>query len=72
MSLYERVVQASKPYLGPATEQFIARQCKLLRVDAAALANDNLAALAKWMEVGAKMVMDAGKAQELASKVKAL
>jgi hypothetical protein len=72
MSLYDRVVQTGKPYLGPATEQFIARQCKLLRVDAPALANENLVALAKWVEVGAKMVMEEGKAKELASKVKAL
>ena len=72
MSLYDRVVQTGKPYLGPATEKFIARQCKLLRVDAPALVNENLAALAKWVEVGAKIVMDEGKAKELASKVKAL
>jgi hypothetical protein len=72
MSLYDQVLVVSKPYLGPAAEQFIARQCKLLRVDARSLANENLAALAKWMEVGAKLVMDEGKARELASKVKAL
>lgn len=72
MSLYEQVVGISKPYLGPAAEQFIARQCKLLRIEAPSLANENLAALAKWMEVGAKLVMDEGKAKELASKVKAL
>jgi hypothetical protein len=72
VSLYEQVVGISKPYLGPAAEQFVARQCKLLRIEAPALANDNLLALAKWMEVGAKLVMDEAKAKELASKVKAL
>ena len=72
MSLYDQVVQVSKPYLGPATEQFIARQCKLLKIDASSMTSQNLAALSKWMESGAKLVMDEGKAKELASRVKVL
>jgi hypothetical protein len=72
MTLYEQVVTIGKPYLGPATEQFIARQCKLLKIDAPALANAELADLAYWVEVGAKLVMDPQKAKELASKVKSI
>jgi hypothetical protein len=72
MALYDQVVSVSKPYLGPATEQFIARQCKLLKINAPALVNSDLAALAKWMEVGAGLLMDGTKAKELASKVKSL
>jgi len=72
MSLYTEVISVSKSYLGPATEQFIARQCKLLKIDPPQLASSNLAALAKWVEVGAGMLMDPGKAKELALKVKSL
>ena len=36
MTVYENVVSVSKSYLGPATEAFIARQCKShLKKDAA-------------------------------------
>ncbi len=28
MTLYEKVATPSKPYLGLATDQFLARQCK--------------------------------------------
>jgi hypothetical protein len=72
MALYDEVVSVSKVYLGPATEQFLARQCKILKLDARSLASRDLAALAKWVEIGAGMVMDAGKAKELALKVKSL
>lgn len=72
MALYDQVVSVGKPYLGPATEQFLARQCKLLKINAPALANSDLAALAKWVEVGAGLVMDAAKAKELATKIKSL
>jgi hypothetical protein len=72
MALYDEVVSVSKTYLGPATEQFLARQCKILKLDARAITNKDLAALAKWVEIGAGMVMDPGKAKELALKVKSL
>ena len=72
MALYDEVVSVSKTYLGPATEQFLVRQCKILKLDARSITSRDLAALAKWVEIGAGMVMDAGKAKELALKVKSL
>jgi hypothetical protein len=73
MTVYEKVVSVSKTYLGPATEAFISRQCKShLKKEAADLASTDLATLAKWLEIGAGLLMDPGKATELATKVKAL
>ena len=74
MTVYEKVVAASKSYLGPANEAFIDRQCKShLKKNAADLATADLAALAKWMEVGAALLMDdPSKATALATKVRAL
>jgi len=73
MSTYEKVVSVAKTYLGPATESFISRQCKShLKKEPGQLMASDLAALAKWMEVGAGLVMDQGKATELAKKVASL
>jgi len=73
MTVYEQVVSVSKTYLGPATEAFIARQCRShLKKDAAELASSDLANLAKWVEVGAGLLMEQGKAAELATKVRTL
>ncbi len=70
---YEKVVAVAKTYLGPATESFITRQCRShLKKEPAQLMSADLAALAKWVEVGAGLVMDPGKATELAKKVAAL
>jgi hypothetical protein len=73
MTLYEQVLNVSKTYLGPAAEQFISRQCQAhLNKSASDLANADLTALAKWMEIGAGLLMDPTKAKELAVKVKGL
>jgi hypothetical protein len=70
VTLYEKVVGLSKPYLGPAAEQFIGRQCKShLKIEAASLAPAQLAELAKWVENSAALIMDKGKATELAKKI---
>lgn len=74
MTVYEQVVSAAKVYLGPATEAFIDRQCKShLKKPAVDLAKGDLAVLAKWMEVGAALLMDdPSKATALAAKVRTL
>lgn len=70
MTLYERVAALSKPYLGPATEQFIARQCKShLKIDPANLTAAQLTDLAKWVDNSACLIMDKTKAAELAQKI---
>lgn len=73
MSVYEKVVATSKPYLGPATESFLSRQCKAhLKKQPDELISADLATLASWIEIGAGLVMDQAKATELAGKVKGL
>jgi hypothetical protein len=68
-----KVLAVSKPYLGPAAEQFLARQCKLfLKIDSAALTAANLKELAGCFEVGGRAIMDPAKAAELAKKIAAL
>jgi hypothetical protein len=70
MSVYEKLVAVSRPYLGPATEQFLKRQCLVyLGTDAEKLAQSQLAELAKGIQTSAIRLMDAAKAAELASKV---
>ena len=69
----DKVVALSKPYFGPATESFLARQCKdHLKIEMADLAAPHLKDLAKWVEVGGSLVMDAAKASELSKKIAAL
>lgn len=70
MSVYENVVATCKPYLGPAAEQFIARQCSLyLKREAQQLSKGDLGELAKWLELGGTRIMEPAKAKELAGKV---
>jgi hypothetical protein len=68
----DKVVATSKPYLGPAAESFISRQCKAhLKVELANLSSAHLKDLAKWVELGAGLIMDPAKAVELAKKISA-
>jgi hypothetical protein len=72
MTVYEKVVSISKVYLGPAAEAFIARQCKShLNKEPRQLAQNDLADLAKWMEIGVRLLLtDRVKSAELANKVR--
>ena len=73
MSLYEQTVVICKPYMGPAAEQFISRQCKShLKTEPPLLMASQMAELAKWMGIGAELIMDKAKATELAKKIAAL
>jgi len=73
MKVYEKVVLISKNYLGPATESFIARQCKShLKKDPGALMTADMANLAKWMEISGGLLMDQAKAAELSRKIAAI
>lgn len=72
-ALSDKVVDISKPYLGPATESFLNRQCTAhLKVELSALSQSHLKDLAKWVEESAKLIMDPGKAAEVAKKIAAL
>jgi hypothetical protein len=66
----QKVVEISKTYLGPATESFLSRQCKgHLNIELDELGPSNLQELAKWVEVGAALIMDPVKATQLASMI---
>lgn len=72
-AIAQKVVAISQPYLGPATESFLARQCKShLKTDLAAVTQSQMKELAKWVEVSAGLIMDSAKAAELARKLAAL
>jgi len=73
LTLYDKAVAVSKPYLGPATESFLDRQCKTrLKIEPAVLMTAQLAELSKWVGIGAGLIMDQAKANELSKKIAAL
>ena len=73
MTPYEKISALCKPYLGPATEQFLARQCRShLKIEALDVKVSELGDLAKWVEISAALIMDNDKAAELAKKILAV
>jgi hypothetical protein len=69
----DKVIEISKAYLGPATESFLSRQCKEhLKVELENLTAANLKDLAKWVGVGAALIMDRAKATQLAEKISSI
>lgn len=72
-AISDKVLAIAKPYLGPATESFMARQCKgHLNIEMSDLAQVHLKELAKWVKVGGALVMDATKAADLSQKIESL
>jgi hypothetical protein len=70
MSLYQDITALSKPYLGPAAEQFIAKQCRnYLKIEPELLSRRHLAELAKWVETAGTRFMAEAKSIELAAKI---
>jgi hypothetical protein len=73
MTQFEKVIVEAKPFLGPAAESFISRQCKAhLKIEASALTAANMKELAKWAELGAGLLMEGTKAAVLAQRIAAL
>lgn len=73
MTMWEQLVGIGKPYLGPATERFLTRQCRLhLKVEASALTQVHMRELSRWVENSAGLIMDPIKAAEMARKIAAL
>ena len=68
--LSDKVVTISKPFLGPAAESFLSRQCKShLKIELGDLNSTHLKELAKWVELGAGLLMEQAKASDLSRKV---
>ena len=71
-ALSDKLRNLSKPYLGPAAESFLSRQCKgHLNIDMAAITSAHLKDLAAWVERSGALIMDPAKAAELAGKIAA-
>jgi hypothetical protein len=71
MSLYNDVVTVSKVFLGPATEKFLERQCRYLKVAPEALTKADLKQLAWLSKNAASSIMDAAQAEKLGQKIEA-
>jgi hypothetical protein len=70
MSIYQEVMTVTKPYMGPASEQFISKQCKLyLKIEPEVLSKQHLKDLASWVEVGARRFLEEAKCKEMAAKI---
>jgi hypothetical protein len=70
--LSAKVILIGKNYFGPAAESFLARQCKAhLKTELENITSGQLKDLAKWVEVGAALLMDQAKASELAHRIAA-
>jgi hypothetical protein len=72
MSVYTNVFSVAQVYLGPATEKFLARQCKYLKVEPADLTREHLKQLAWFAKNGAAAIMDLAQAEKLAGKIESL
>ena len=68
----EKILALSKPYLGPAAESFLSRQCKgHLNIEMDAITSAQLKDLAMWVERSGSLIMEPAKAAELAKKIAA-
>lgn len=68
-ALSDKILALSKPYLGPAAESFLARQCKgHLNIEMGAITTSHLKDLSTWVERSGALIMEPSKAAELASR----
>ncbi len=72
MSVYSDVVAISKPFLGPATEKFLERQCRYLKVAPDALAKQHLKQLSWLSKNAASCIMSEAQASQLSAKIENL
>ena len=72
--LSERIVKTATTYLGPASKGFLERQTASdvngLNFDD--IERNHLPKLARWVNIPAGLLIDKGKAKELAHKIAAL
>jgi hypothetical protein len=72
--LSEKVLKLTTNYIGPAAQRFLERQTTshMNGLQFNALEKQHLPDLAKWVNISAGLVIDKGKAQELANKILAI
>lgn len=71
MAVREDVLKILSTDMGPAATAFLDRQCKSrLQKDAAALNKNDLDTLAKWVEIGAALVLSEPVAKKMAGQIR--
>jgi hypothetical protein len=69
MDVYQQVFEVARIYLGPATEKFIERQCRYMKIEMRALTKADLKQLAWLSKNAASTVMDPAQAEKLARSI---
>jgi hypothetical protein len=73
VAVRDAVLKILSSDMGPAAGAFLDRQCKSrLQKDAAALTKGDLDTLAKWVEVGAALVLSEPVAKKMAVQIRAI
>lgn len=72
MSIYSDTLDILKPYIGPASKQFLDRQVGRIGTSADLVNAGQVADLAKWCQISAALVIGDVKANEIKTKVLAL
>lgn len=72
-TMYERVLEEIRPFLGAQAEQFLLRQCEgHLRIQPTDLAVKHLPRLSYWVMISASLIIPQEKAELLEKKIMAL
>lgn len=73
MAVRDDVLKILSTDMGPAATAFLDRQCKSrLQKDAGALNKTDLDTLAKWVEIGAALVLSEPVAKKMAVQIRAI
>ena len=70
--LGEQVLQVAKQYLGPAAQQFLSKELRVLECTADTITAQHLPQLSQRAKVSALRIMDAERATEFAASVAGL
>ena len=73
MTLFDKVLEETRPFLGAQTEQFVRRQCERhLFIAPRRLTEKHLPSLSYWMMISASLVIPAEQATILEQRILAL
>lgn len=73
MSLYEKVLKETRPFLGDQTDQFVRRQCEgHLRVEPTKLTKAHLQRLSFWIMMSSSLIISRDQAEILEKRIIAL
>jgi Uri superfamily endonuclease len=73
MMLYDKILNITKYYLGPAAEPFLHRQItRHLKMDSSKIEPQHIGELARWCGISGALIMDKDKAKEFSQKIAAV